>query len=339
MECAVLFGGAGFIGTTFARFLIDNKKFDKIYICDDKIKNITNYAYRDRILRESQIVEYCSINTVTDLKKFQPHGTISLVVNLAAVHREPGHRREEYYETNILSAEAICSWCEINNCNNLIFTSSISVYGPSDTEKHENSVPMPATAYGMSKLAAENIHLMWSLKDPVSRRLVIIRPGVVFGATEDGNVTRMIKAVRKGYFFFCGNQNKIKAGIYVKDLCSMMIWALDRVKKNKVNSETYNAVLYDMPTILNYFNAINTTLNIRRRVININFIILLSIAYLLSTIAFVLRVSNPIHPTRVKKLLSSNKISSAKAINDGFNFSFTLESAFADWRIECPDDW
>ena len=40
------------------------------------------------------------------------------------------------------------------NCKNIIFTSSISVYGSGDHEKDENTKPYPDTPYGKSKLEA-----------------------------------------------------------------------------------------------------------------------------------------------------------------------------------------
>ena len=102
----------------------------------------------------------------------------------AAVHREPGHEGHEYYQTNLLGAENVCDWADKVNCQKIIFSSSIAPYGPSEDERNESSLPVPTTAYGGSKLAAEKIHQIWQAKDFDKRQLVIVRPGVVFGPGE-----------------------------------------------------------------------------------------------------------------------------------------------------------
>ena len=42
--------------------------------------------------------------------------------------------------------------------NTIVFTSSIASYGTWEDEKFENSLPLPTSAYGSSKLVAEEIH-------------------------------------------------------------------------------------------------------------------------------------------------------------------------------------
>ena len=63
-----------------------------------------------------------------DLDKSKLQKKIDLIINLAAVHREPGHKPNEYFDTNILGAENITKFAEMVKCNKIIFTSSISPY-------------------------------------------------------------------------------------------------------------------------------------------------------------------------------------------------------------------
>jgi nucleoside-diphosphate-sugar epimerase len=35
---------------------------------------------------------------------------VELIVNLAAVHREPGHEPDEYFATNLPGADNVCAW-------------------------------------------------------------------------------------------------------------------------------------------------------------------------------------------------------------------------------------
>ena len=81
---------------------------------------------------------------------------------------------------------------------------------------------MPNTPYGISKLVAEKIHMIWQAKNPESRELTILRPGVVYGKGEHGNFTRLYWGIRKRYFFYTGRRDTIKACIYVKELVRFM---------------------------------------------------------------------------------------------------------------------
>lgn len=55
---------------------------------------------------------------------------------------------------------------------------------------------------------------------PVIRpgELTIVRPGIVYGKGEHGNMTRLYRGQKKGYFFYAGRKDTIKACIYVKEL-------------------------------------------------------------------------------------------------------------------------
>jgi hypothetical protein len=51
---------------------------------------------------------------------------------------------------------------------------------------------------------------------------------------------RLIKAVNHRYFFFMGNRNTRKAGVYVKELCNAMWWVLQGQKKNGESVSLFN---------------------------------------------------------------------------------------------------
>ena len=178
------------------------------------------------------------------------------MANFAAVHREPGHEDSEYYETNLLGAENVCAWAEVVGCKHIIFTSSIAPYGPSEVTKDESSLPVPVSAYGGSKLAAEKIHMCWQNGDAENRHLIIVRPGVVFGPGEGGNVSRLVRAVLHRYFFYMGNKDTRKAGVYVKELCNAMRWVLQRQDTTGEHVSLFNMSMNPGPTIQDYADTV-----------------------------------------------------------------------------------
>ena len=178
-----------------------------------------------------------------------------LIVNLAAVHREPGHEPNEYYETNLPGAEHICAYATHAGCFRIVFTSSISPYGSSDAARNEDSLPIPETAYGGSKLVAEKIHTAWQHANP-NRRLIVLRPGVVFGPGEHANVARLARSLGRGYFLYMGNRGTRKAGVYVKELCGVVQFALEYQEKTGEPVLLWNVSMDPPPTLEDFVNAI-----------------------------------------------------------------------------------
>ena len=337
MNCAVIFGGSGFIGTFFAKHLIEEHNFSKVYLYDNESIKNKNSDYRRKIINLHQEI----IIIEGDVKKsieWIPEETINLVANFAAVHREPGHQPYEYYECNILGAENICDWVERINCKKIIFTSSIAPYGPSEEIRNELSIPVPVTPYGCSKLVAEKIHQVWQSKEK-DRQLVIVRPGVVFGPSEGGNVTRLINAVHKRYFFYMGNRQTRKAGIYVKELCRAMMWVLNSDKAIAQGFSLFNMSMNPGPSIEEYVDSIARTGNIKVWIPTVPSAFLFIIAYIIDLIARPLGIQHPFSPVRIKKLIRSNNILPTYLVDNGYEYKYTLDEALADWKKDCPEEW
>jgi len=332
MKNVVIFGGSGFIGRHLADFLSINGLFDNIYVYDLKLfKELS-----DHIDKKVHYIQG-DVKKKIDVLKFT--NRIELIINLAAVHREPGHEDFEYFETNLLGAETVCKFAEKVGCQNIIFTSSISPYGVSESVKDESTLPVPVTAYGASKLAAEKIHQIWQAKDVNNRRLVIVRPGVVFGPGEGGNVSRLIKAVIHRYFFFMGNQSTRKAGVYVKELCNAMWWVLQEQNKNGETVSIFNMTMNPGPSIGEYVQAVCKTQGITRFIPTVPYKSLMCIAYCIDAVAKPFGVKHPFSPVRIRKLVRSNNILPTYLLEHGYQFQYSLDSAFADWKKSRPEEW
>lgn len=245
----------------------------------------------------------------------------------------------EYYETNLLGAENICAWAGKVNCNRIIFTSSISPYGPSEEARNESSLPVPVTAYGGSKLAAEKIHQIWQARDAQNRQLVIVRPGVVFGPGEGGNVSRLIKAVLHRYFFYMGNKDTRKAGTYVKELCNAMLWVLERQSQTGERVSLFNMSMNPGPSIKEYVDTVCSVAGVRRTIPAIPYPMLLAVAQTIDLVARPFGIKHPFSPVRIRKLVRSNNIRPSYLIENGYVYQYTLESAFSDWKKEYPEEW
>lgn len=339
MSCTMIFGGSGFIGCFFADFLLNNQMFDKVYLYDLESWEDKPFPYRSELLaKHGDKVEFVR-GDVREAITWKPAEPVSFIANFAAVHREPGHQDWEYFKTNLYGAENVTAWAEQVGCNNIAFTSSISPYGISEDVKEETTLPVPVTAYGASKLTAEKIHLAWQAKDLANRKLVIARPGVVFGPGEGGNVTRLVKAVRKGYFFYMANRDTRKAGIYVKELCNAIWWVHQLQLQQGKGVLLFNGSMNPGPSISEYVAAVEKVAGIKRFVPNMPYFLLLSAAYAIDVVARPLGIKHPFSPVRIRKLVRSNNILPNFLVANGYPYLYTLETAMADWKKDCPQEW
>lgn len=328
--CCVIFGGCGFIGSHFARELLRQGIADRIILADIAPPR------PDFVFLQDSRIAHVRLDVREPIADGALPDKVDLVVNLAAIHREPGHEPHEYFETNLLGAEHVCAWADRAGCDRIIFTSSIAPYGPSEEEKAESAIPVPETAYGASKLAAEKIHMAWQAAAVARRNLVIVRPGVVFGPGEGGNVTRLVRALLGGYFVYMGNRQTKKAGGYVKELVLTMLWALQRQRAGVL---LYNFSQYPIPTVQEYVETIRRVAGLRRPVFRVPYSLLYLVSWLMDACARLLGISQPVNPTRLRKLVRSNNIVPAVLQREGYVNKFDLESALRDWKNDRAENW
>jgi nucleoside-diphosphate-sugar epimerase len=338
MKSVVLFGGTGFIGTHLTQHLLRHNLAETIFLVDLNAPRDQSYA---RLLvsglRSGKVVFIAH-----DVRKPIPldlfPGQVGLIFNLAAVHREPGHSTREYFETNLAGAENVCDWASKVECTTLVFTSSISPYGPSDEKRTEASIPAPETPYGSSKLVAEKIHLGWQAAKK-DRKLLILRPGVVFGPGEGGNVTRLVRSLVKGYFVYLGNRDTVKAAGYIKELCLAAMFGLEVLRDGDSSVLLINFTIDPPPTMEQMVDAIRKVIGKTRTPLSMPSGLLLALSYPLLAIERTCRINLPINPVRVRKLVRSNNVWPEQLRSLGYQYSYTLESAFRDWKQDYPQDF
>ncbi len=319
----IIFGGSGFIGTHLIHLLKETKPNDKIYCLDIVMPGEEGVV--PGIVERNEGVIYDRVDVRKPINYQLNITPDDIVFNLAAVHRTPGHEDIEYFETNIRGAENVTAWCEKNGIKKMLFTSSIAPYGASEELKKENTLPTPNTPYGISKLVAEKIHMIW--KEKVNGQLIVVRPGIVYGKGEHGNMTRLYNGIRKHYFFYT-RKDTIKACIYVKELVNFFMWAIEN-DKNGIWNCTFEPA-YNIEQICESMKHATDMEN--------NWIPTLPGKLLLITASIVGPLGGKvvgIHPARVKKLMISTNINGDKLKASGYKFKYTLESSFKDWFEDC----
>jgi nucleoside-diphosphate-sugar epimerase len=312
INSAVVFGGSGFIGTHLIRELA---RFNV------NVLSIDLKEPRERL----EGVEYC-IGDVRNLKGLAVTASYDVIYNFAAIHTTPGHEDIEYFDTNVFGAIEVTNLARRLNCQEIVFTSSISPYGPGEDEKEENTPPTPTSAYGYSKLQAEEIHRQWYQED-TQRKLTIVRPAVVFGSGEGGNFTRLAAMLRKGFFVYPGRKDTIKGAIYVKELLN----AIEFARNHDNHYVLFNGCFSEKYTIENIVNIFIEGHFPNAKVLMVPRWCLMSIAKLCRIFNF---LNIGIDPQRVLKLVKSTNIKPAWLEENQYQYKYDLKQALADWASE-----
>lgn len=325
----IVFGGSGFIGTHLIHLLKEEaaEPGDRIYDVDIVMPGEEGVV--PGVVEKIEGVEYIRADVRKRLDfPFTPTEN-DIVFNLAAVHRTPGHEDREYFETNIRGAENVTEFAEKYGIRKILFTSSIAPYGAGEELKEETSLPTPNTPYGISKLVAEKIHEKWQGKDP-ARELTVLRPGIVYGKGEHGNMTRLYWGMRKHYFFYTGRRDTIKACIYVKELVRFMKYRM--IDNSFVGVELFNCTFEPAYRIEQICEAMMKATDMNRHIPLIPGGLLMAVARILGPLG---GKKVGIHPDRVRKLMVSTNICGKKLADCGYRLNYTLEESFRDWFEDC----
>lgn len=305
----IIFGGSGFVGTHLTRKLVaEGRRVVSLDLLPQR-ETLPGVDYR--------------IGDVRDLSCFVVDGPVERIYNFAAVHRTPGHPFWAYYDTNINGAIEVTRWAGEKGVSEIVFTSSISIYGPSEEMKTEQSVPAPESAYGYSKLMAERIHDIWQ-KAEAGRKLVVARPAVIFGRGERGNFSRLARLLNKGFFVYPGRKDTIKSCVYVEDLLDSMDFALslpDAVV-------TYNAAYPERYTLEQIIDAFRAEYFPQARTFMVPRFFVVGAAFVLEKFG---GAKIGIHPDRVMKLVRSTDVFPGVLTERGYRFPFNLKGGLARW--------
>jgi len=313
---AVVFGGAGFIGSHLLARLAAGYP-------DAELFSVDTAAPRIRV----EGVHYVEHDVCQPVPRQLCGGGGATIFNLAAVHTTPGHQDWEYYHTNVLGACNVCRYATDTGARQIVFTSSISVYGPSEAPKDEDSQIEPVSAYGRSKAMAEAIHGLWQAEAAGERRLTIVRPAVVYGLAERGNFTRLAHLLAKGRFVYPGRKDTIKSCGYVKDLVSSMLFMAAKPGKKTIYNFCYPE-RYTSEDICAAFSDV-TGYKRPRLVAPIGLMLLAGAAF---EVLSKLGAGSKVNRARIKKLFNSTNIVPKRLQEARFRYGYSLRESLADWQ-------
>jgi GlcNAc-P-P-Und epimerase len=321
LSTCIILGGGGYIGSRWAERLSRTRRFDRIIAADVRPNPGSLPAG----------VEHVPCDVRKPITPQLPALRPDWIFNFAAVHREPGHERLEYFQTNFPGARNAIDYAEAAGCERMLFTSSIAVYGPTSGATEESSPTCPTSAYGISKLTAEWMQKVWQVASP-GRRLLICRPGVIYGPGDPGNILRMIRAVKRGYFVFPGSRDLMKSYGYIEGLLDSFEFVMDRPEAFL----TYNYVERETLPLGDLVDVVGRYLGKKSPTFAIPLPLLTAAAAFIQVLT---AGRSPIHPARVRKVATSTYIVPRFLIEAGFPFKYGFEQSLRDWRSKAAGDF
>lgn len=296
-------GGSGFVGTNLCRQL--SLKQQDFEIIDLK--------------KSSQFPEKCKIADVRDADTLRKTITGDVVVNLAAVHRDDVRDKSEYQRTNVDGAENVALVCEEKGIDKIVFTSTVAVYGFAKPGIDESGAINPFNEYGRTKFEAEEKLRKWHAQGDNS--LIIVRPTVIFGEGNRGNVYNLLNQIASGKFVMVGKGENKKSMAYIGNVVAFLETCIATDQKYGV----YNYVDTPDLTMNELVSRVRKKLRGKPGVgLRLPFWLGIILGY---TADLVSRISNrnlAVSLIRVRKFASSTEIKSASASLDNFQAPFSL---------------
>jgi nucleoside-diphosphate-sugar epimerase len=289
-EVAIV-GGAGFVGSRLtARFRKGNIFSNKYDI--DLSNHLDKSIYLD----------------VEDTDSLDQLAGVSTIINLAAVHRDDVRPLSRYDDVNVQGAKNICEEASKHGINQIIFTSSVAIYGFAPADTDESGVPNYFNDYGRTKYLAEQVYKAWQSEDPESRTLVIVRPTVIFGEGNRGNVYNLLRQIASRRFLMFGDGTNKKSMAYVENVVAFIEYSLSF----EPGLHIYNYIDkpdFDMNTLIS--GARKTLFGKTNVGLRLPGFVGLALGYVADLAAMIIRKPLPVSSIRVKKFMGTTQFASS----------------------------
>jgi nucleoside-diphosphate-sugar epimerase len=159
-----------------------------------------NIAIRALVRDKSKLIELEAVSLdLTEEWPLNPCTGVDTVFHLAGkAHAlsEIAADDKEYQLINTEGTRKLLVAAQQAGVKRFIFFSSVKAVGDMAVMQDETNESLPDTPYGQSKRAAEELVLTGGyVPHPV-----VIRPCMIYGNTDKGNLPRMIKAIKRGFF-------------------------------------------------------------------------------------------------------------------------------------------
>jgi nucleoside-diphosphate-sugar epimerase len=214
-------GAFGFVGTNLSKSL--NRAFNPYLIAID--------IYRPDKDTYDEYFHWNSLNKIHWDK-------LDVIIHLAGKAHDLKNTTHEkaYFDVNLGLTKQIFSWYMKSGASKFIYFSSVKAIADKINGEilTEDFIPDPLTAYGKSKLAAEQFILNQLL--PENKKIYILRPCMIHGPSNKGNLNLLYHIVKKGIPWPLGKFHNGRSFLSIDNL----IFVLNQILEKNIDSGVYH---------------------------------------------------------------------------------------------------
>jgi nucleoside-diphosphate-sugar epimerase len=209
---------------------------------------------------------------------------------------------DEYYKVNTELSKEIFDSFLASKAKVFIALSSVkAVADEVDNVLFEDATPNPITHYGKSKLLAEKYILSKPIPD--GKRVYILRPCMIHGPGNKGNLNLLYSLVSKGFPWPLGSFENSRSYLSIENLCFIL---KELIERDDIPSGVYN-VADDVPLSTNeVIKMISESKGKKAKILNMS----KNLIKILAQIGDSLKL--PLNSERLQKLTESYIVSNTK---------------------------
>ncbi|MDN5098608.1 NAD-dependent epimerase/dehydratase family protein [Aliarcobacter butzleri] len=232
-------GGAGFIGSSIAKKLIEEN--NEVWIIDNLNTGYILNIPSDAIFIEGDFSKDEVISRLNETK-------FDAIFHIGGQSSgEISFENPEYdLNTNTLSTLKLLQYCVKTNCKKFIYASTMSIYGEKEGQEQfsEYDETNPKSFYAVGKLASEKYMEIFSKQFDINyvilRYFNVYGPGQNLENLKQGMVSIYLKQFLDDSFdkvIVKGNTNRFRDLIYIDDVVNITI---DSMKNQNYNNQILN---------------------------------------------------------------------------------------------------
>jgi len=317
MNNICLIGASGFVGTRLIEFLrrSETRLLSGVEAC---------FAPTIQNIDKQQSPLYPEITTIADVRDKEKLKTLlqnqDVVVLLAAEHRDDVSPTSLYYDVNVEGTRNVLEAMDACGIKNILFTSSVAVYGLNKDNPDENHPADPFNHYGKSKWQAEEVLREWYNKNSDGKTLTIVRPSVIFGERNRGNVYNLLKQISSGRFLKVGSCNNKKSMAYVGNVVALLSHLIEYAQGYSV----YNYIDKPDLTMNELIDVVGKSLGRKIPSVKVPYVLGMLGGYIFDSLAKLTGKKFSISSVRVKKFCATTQFDAEKFLISGFKPPYTL---------------
>ena len=197
----LLTGSSGFLGGYILHFL-ENKNYEVIKVGRSSASDINIDLSHNKLSKID--VEY-----------------VIHVAGKAHVIPKTEEEKNEFFKVNYIGTNNLLHGLDPTKLKSIIFISTVAVYGKEVGELIDEKSPLLGnTPYALSKIKAEQSIIDFGITNNI--KTVVLRLPLITGKNPRGNLSDIIEAIKKGYYFRIGKGHAKKSIISAYDIANLI---------------------------------------------------------------------------------------------------------------------